>query len=435
MRFVPATLALALITLSSGVRVEAQSAERITRAQQPSPVTTQSARKMPRGNSAAPQVMTGLYAVKISENLGTVSAVAQDEDGTIYTLDAQLGRLYALPDRAQDGTPDGRRLFMDGFERPSGLAYANDTLYIADANAVWAVDIESRNRRQITSLHNTGADPLPRPLAVMDGHIILGLSTTTRSNTAAHKASAHIVRIHPATGRANTIQRNSSGAVRALMAQSSGQVWAAIGTQLIPLSSSGMAFPVLSGAPIMGLAFGTRDTQPDNWPATLRGAMFLSLGKGIDGAEGSYSVVALSSEFGAPAKDVKIFANGFYNARTDQIWGQPTALMMTPHGLLIADRFGTLWRAAVDDRPAKIIKEKTASPPPVVPTQKPSQARGTTTPMAGSQLGRSASGIKTGTSITTGSTLIKKYEAEKAAKEKAETEAEAAKRVKNKTEE
>ena len=156
MRFVPITLALTLILLSHSTDVSAQvqNGKTLTRAKEASAVAPQSARRMPRTHKADPETMTGLYTTQIITNLGSISALAQDEDGTIYTLDSSLGRLYALPDRGKDGTPDGRRLFMDEFEAPTGLAYANGTLYVADAQAVWAVDRKTRARKQITTLQN-----------------------------------------------------------------------------------------------------------------------------------------------------------------------------------------------------------------------------------------------------------------------------------------
>lgn len=415
-------LSIFIITSLSAPLAFAAPGQSLARDTTKTEITAQNFRPSPKGFGRTVETLPGLYAKTIATSLGDISAVAIDDDGTLYTADQDTGRIFALGDRGGDGRLDGRQLFASGFDKPSGLAYHNETLYIADSKALWAVNIDTRTRTQLASLSASGADATPRPLTMSKDQIIIGLSF---SNAAI--PYSRIVALAQTSGAASLVKQIDEAPLSTLAVQTSGQIWAGVGTQLVPVIAGELAFPIINGAPITGLTFGSKDSFPSDWPTALRGRIYLSTGKSKT-ARGGFSILTLTSEFGAPAASVEVFADGFYNTRNQSLWGQPGALLPTQHGLIMADRFGTLWRIGLDDRPAKTPRRKISQPLPDLPMQQPSRPRGETTPMAGSQI--RGSGITKGSNIAVGSQLIKDFE-DKADAEKAE--AEKANAQKNKT--
>ncbi|WP_371396147.1 hypothetical protein [Fretibacter rubidus] len=404
-------LILLVMTSLSAQLAFAAPGDTLPRAKTQTEVSPQNFRSSPKGFGQTVATLPGLYAKTIATSLGDIAAIAVDDDGTVYTADQATGRIFALGDRGRDGRLDGRQLFASGFDRPSGLAYNNETLYIADRVAIWAVDIKTRTKSKLAPLSASGADAAPRPLALSNNNIIIGLSFTT-----AEKRHSRLISIDPQTGIASLVKQIDDAPLSTLAVQTSGQIWAGVGTQLIPIMAGDLAFPIISGAPITGLTFGSKDSFPSDWPEALRGRIYLSTGQS-NTARGGFSILTLASEFGAPAASVEVFADGFYNARNQSLWGQPGALLPTANGLIMADRFGALWRIGLDDRPVQAPRRSISQPLPDLPVQKPSRPRGETTPMAGSQI--SGSTITTGSTIAVGSQLIKEFEEKEAAKKEA----------------
>lgn len=398
-------LCLAAFALSGSANAQ----ETVTRAEALTPLAPQSAARQAKSAATEAATLDGLYLKPLMSGLGDMRGLARDSDGTVYTLDQRLGRLYALSDRGGDGRLDGRRVLMDGLNTPSGLTVMDGAVVISDAAAVWAVDIKSGERRMIAPLTASGSDIAPRPLLYHDAQLWLGLNKDS---------GASVVRIDPTSGRATLVQSFESGPITVLAAQGKGRIWAGVGNGFAPLTGQSPAtlYAAQAGAPINGLSFAHRGTLPEDWPDSvadsLSGRLILTQGAAAD--KGGYTVVAVASEFGQPSRQMRVLLSGFYNARSDKLWAYPDALLMTPRGLLMGDRYGTLWQLSRDDRPKRAAKAPIGTPLPEIAQPKPSQPRGVTIPMQGSLLGKSGSSITQGSTITTGSVLLETWEAEKA---------------------
>lgn len=413
MRFALTLLFILIAAQLDYASASAQSS--VLRAEAPTAIAPQNAKRQATSARTEAQTLDGLYLKPVMSGLGDMRGILRGDDGTLYTLDQRLGRLYALIDRGGDGQLDGRRVVMDGLDRPSGLAImgepdTGERVLVSDAAAVWAVDIQTGLRRMIAPLTASGADIIPRPLLYQDGQILLGLSKNGESS---------VVQIDPNSGVATLVQSFDTAPLTVLAAQGKGRIWAGVGNSFRPLSTQGEVpiYAAQAGAPVNGLTFIHRQAVPEGWPDSLAGTLIASQG----GANtGGYTVVSIASEFGQPSRKMQSMLSGFYNARTGTLWAYPDALLMTPQGLLMADRYGTLWQLSLDNRPPKTVRAPIGTPLPDVPTPKPSEARGVTTPMQGSLLGKNGSTITQGSTITTGSVLLEQWEAEKAAVEKAD---------------
>lgn len=397
--------------------VAAEPGQRFERADVVSTTRAPAAQQAIRPGTQAPKTLPGLYARPLANNLGTLSALATDADGTLYALDEKTGRLYGLADRGQDGRLDGRRIISSGFDRPSGLAVdiPSDTAFVADARAVWRVSLATGQTSMLASLGNTQAQVTPRPLVKADGLLILGLS---------EGSSSQILGLNTETGRAQLLKSIPSAPLSALAAQTGEQIWAAAGGALWPVLTGETHFPLEPGTTVTGLLFPNRGDISPAWPSEHIGQIYIAQAATGDGRNtphsGGYNVVRLASQFGLPEDAMSVVMDGFFSPRSRQSWGAPGPMVMTKSGLVVADRYGTIWAIAKDDRPARKAKPRIGTPIPDAPVQKPSRKPNDTPATPGSLIG-SASAIGSATTITQGSTLAvgsylkKQVEEEKAA--------------------
>lgn len=363
------------------------------------PQSRTSVRRSTRPGQALPHTLPGYYVASVARNLGRISALARDDDGTIYTLDATSGRLYGLPDRGGDGRVDGRRIIAQGFDRPSGLVVDQETAFVSDARAVWRVNVKTGQADVLASLANISSDPEPRPLILGDVGLVLGLS---------EGSSSRAVTINTQTGRAALLKTFTAAPLSAFAAQDASRLWAAAGGAIWPIMAGDIHFPVEASAQIKGLSFPNADDVSPAWPAERAGQFYIAQTE-IEmnsSNSGGFNVVALASQFGTPEPHVQVVMDGFYSPQSGQSWGRPGPMVMSPHGLLVGDAYGTLWRMALDTRPPAPPRASIATPLPDAPVQKPSHAPRDMPPMIGSQIER-ASTLPPASNLKVGSYLKK----------------------------
>lgn len=80
---------------------------------------------------------TGVFA----EGLRGVRFMALGPDGQVYVSQPGEGRVLRLPDRDQDGVSEAAETLIDGLDRPHGLAFLGERLYIAENGRVVRVRV------------------------------------------------------------------------------------------------------------------------------------------------------------------------------------------------------------------------------------------------------------------------------------------------------
>ena len=75
-----------------------------------------------------------------AKNLGSPRVLARDMTGSLLVSVPASGKVVALPDSNNDSAADESITVVDGLNRPHGLAFRDDQLYIAETNAVAVYD-------------------------------------------------------------------------------------------------------------------------------------------------------------------------------------------------------------------------------------------------------------------------------------------------------
>lgn len=74
----------------------------------------------------------GIFAT----DLGAVRDIEFSREGTLLVSSSGEGRLWALPDKNQDGRADQTKLLLDGRDKLHGLAFNDGSLYVAEETKV-----------------------------------------------------------------------------------------------------------------------------------------------------------------------------------------------------------------------------------------------------------------------------------------------------------
>ncbi len=304
-----------------------------------------------------------------------------------------------LRDRDRDGTVDARHDLLTGLHSPFGVAFVNDTLYVAEADAIVAYPYQL-GQTTISAEPNI-VTPLPggpinhhwtKDLAVSPDGRFLYASVGSNSNAAergieAEKGRAAIWQVDRASGAARVYAsglRNPNGLT---VHPSTGVLWAVInerdelGPNLVPdyltsvregafygwpwsyfgshvdervhpprpdLVEKAIApdYALSSHVAALGLTFTHDSAMP---PRYARGAFIGQHGSWNRSAFNGYKVVFVPFENGKPAGMAEDVVTGFLQGDTAR--GRPVGVAIDGTGaLLIADDAGnTVWRVAAAD--------------------------------------------------------------------------------------
>ncbi len=112
---------------------------------------------------AQPSILTQLHApagfsVSIfADNLANARSLALGDNGTVFVGTGTEGSVYAVQDSNSDGVADKRYLIANHLYMPNGVAYKDDSLYVAEVNRI------VRFERIMQQLDNP-----PKPVVVYD---------------------------------------------------------------------------------------------------------------------------------------------------------------------------------------------------------------------------------------------------------------------------
>lgn len=109
----------------------------------PKPYATPSASNSPdvieRPAGARPQVPKGFTAAVFADGLADSRWLAVAKNGDVFLAESDAGKVTVLRDADGNGTAERTFTFADDFDRPHGLAFHGNALYVADARAVWRI--------------------------------------------------------------------------------------------------------------------------------------------------------------------------------------------------------------------------------------------------------------------------------------------------------
>ena len=80
-----------------------------------------------------------------ADDVPNARTMALGDKGTLFVGSREAGKLYALSDTNGDGKPDRKKLLAEGLNRPTGIAFHNGDLYVAEIDKLWKLPgIESK---------------------------------------------------------------------------------------------------------------------------------------------------------------------------------------------------------------------------------------------------------------------------------------------------
>jgi glucose/arabinose dehydrogenase len=332
-----------------------------------------------RPQGVLPQVPPGFVAEPYVTNLSNPRFMALAPDGGVFLAESRANKITLLKNGR--ATP-----YLAGFHYPHGLAVKNGALYVGDLEAVWRVDLKTKQRTRVTKdSFGTKTYHITRDIT-FDRAGALYIAIGSANNVAEEKPpQATIQKVLPdghmktfASGLRNPVgiafhpdtdhlyitanERDGYGDglppdffTSANDGDFFGWPYAYAGAHPDPQFGSKRAdlvkqtktpdvlFPAHSTA--LGLVFYTA-TQ---FPAAYRGNAFVALHGSWDAAKPTgYKVVRIPFHDGKPGKGYVNFATGFWSGGNapPQVWGRPAGLLVDRDGsLLIADDQGrTVWR-------------------------------------------------------------------------------------------
>jgi glucose/arabinose dehydrogenase len=366
----------------------------------PAPYATSTAFNPPeiiaRPDGALPRVPQGFSVNVFAEGLDHPRWLAVAPNGDVFLAESDEGKVTVLRDADRDGKAEVTSTYITGLNKPHGLAFHGNALYIGDIRAIWRVpyrtgDLEAKTRKPVTrpgalgtagfhwtrnivfspdgqsffvevgSLSNVGEDAVP--------HATVQRFKADGSNQKTFAAGLRNpvgVAFYPGTDNLYVVVNERDGLGDGLVpdyltrieeGQFFGWPYGYIGKH--PDPEFGAARPDLvektatpdllfeSHSAPLGLAF----YDATAFPAAYRGGAFVALhGSWNANTPTGYKVVFVPFENGAPKGHYENFMTGLWAAGETRarVWGRPAGLAVARDGsLLVADDTGgVVWRIA-----------------------------------------------------------------------------------------
>jgi len=291
----------------------------------------------------------GLDFARFARRLGHISAISRGAEGELYVADKDSGRIFIIPDRNQDGRAEQIRPLPYRFNDPSALVQINETLYVADKDAIWTLPVQSGMNRSGSS-----AQQNPTRLASLKNIQSRGAYFLTPQSHTANRAASNLILGYSAqdgmarlilidinTGQAK-LHSETSGELVGLMTppnidKGTSKAWVAFQNQdgLYIGPNFNTASHLGGNLSIAGLALPQSGLQETDWPKALNEHILISQTHPI-------RITALPTSLGLILPKGRDIFSGFQDART--AWGQAGVLHMDRRGLFVADPFnGDIW--------------------------------------------------------------------------------------------
>jgi|GEM_PF-581059 len=317
---------------------------------------------------------------------GPARMMTSDDVGDIYVSIPKLGAIYLLKDSDQDGYAEQPILFRAGLDRPHGLVWHKDSLYVAETDRLLVLkdtdqdDQVDSEQLILKGLPDDGGH-WTRSLA-MDQAGALYLSIGSRCNACEEQDErrASVLKVDPTSGSATIFAKGLRNSVGLAFAADGTTLWGSdngrdmLGDDLPPdeinqLTEGGdygwphcfgqqIADPELGSktacrqtlaaavdlpahsAPL-GITFGTRLKAPEKFRNSLYVAFHGSWNRSVPTG---YKVVRIPFAAGQPAGEIEEFLSGWLTE--GKAWGRPVAPLVGRDGNLYLsdDRADAIYR-------------------------------------------------------------------------------------------
>lgn len=317
---------------------------------------------------------------------GAPRMLALDTQGALYVSIPDLGAIYKLIDNDGNGYAEQPLLFHVDMDRPHGLLWYGDKLYVAETSRL--LELQDTDGDQQADRVRTVLDGLPddgghwtRSLA-MDKNGMLYLSIGSRCNACEEpdQRRATVMRVEPKTGHSEIYARGLRNTVGMAFAADGQTLWGSdngrdmLGDNLPPdeinrlVAGGDYGWPYCFGQQIadpelgepgkcqgtiaaavdipahsapLGIAFGDKLTAPQPYRQSLYVALHGSWNRSTPTG---YKLVRIPFAGGAPAGPPEDVLSGWL--ADGHAWGRPVAPLVGPDGNLYLsdDRANAIYR-------------------------------------------------------------------------------------------
>ena len=136
-----------------------------------------------QNNTEFPLQLPDGFSISIfAKDLGPARVMTRDSAGNLLVSITKENRIVALPDYDNDGVADEVRTIAEG-NRPHGLAFRGETLYVAETNQVVMYDYDAENlkvsnKRKIIDLPGGGNHFSRTIMFASDGRLLTSVGST-----------------------------------------------------------------------------------------------------------------------------------------------------------------------------------------------------------------------------------------------------------------
>ncbi len=346
------------------------------------PAVDNSSHVVARPKDAMPLVPKGFQISVYASGLTQPRFMELAPNGDVFLSEPDAGKVTLL----HGGKAS---TFASGFDKPHGLVFHNDALFVCDLIAVWRVQYKDGKAGARTRVTKDGFGPLgghfSRDIA-FDKNGVLYVAIGSMSNVDEEKPPRATVQKADALGHLSTFVSGTRNPVGLVLKPGTNDLYITVnerdgyGDGLVPdyftriTQGEFFGWPYAYSGPHADPDWGKKRSDlvaktklPDvlfqahsaplgiafyeggQFPAEYKGDAFVSLhGSWNSGRPTGYKVVRVRFKNGKPTGEYQDFATGFWDGTSSpaKVWGRPVGLLVLKDGsLLIADDAGkTVWR-------------------------------------------------------------------------------------------
>jgi glucose/arabinose dehydrogenase len=363
----------------------------------PAPYHTPSAANRPRvieqPDGASLQVPQGFQVEEFAGEFERPRYMVQGPSGEVILSDSTgEGKVYVLLDKDKDFRAEERKVLLEGLDRPYGLAFWKEYLYVGETTSVkrYKYDAEAMTvgaGEEVVAMPEFDKGHWTRTVLFDEAGEKLYVAVGSRSNVSAGEPErrAAINRFNPDGSGHEIYAAGTRNPIGLAWQPGTGTLWAAVqerdglGDDLVPdyfthIQEGGFYgwpyayigpnedprragertdlvkktivpdIPLQAHLAILDSRFYTGEQFPEEY----RGGAFIACHGSWNRAKRvGYSVIFVPFSGGKPTGEVKEFLTGFMiDPESTDVWGRPVGLLTLPDGsLLVSDDGGNkIWR-------------------------------------------------------------------------------------------